>query len=133
MQQVKVRNSLAWCWTRISPGGHTSGGRLGEKDNWPGVVSQLTKRVGLIKKMDKILPLSSLKSLVAGLFSSKLLFGLGLYGAATWTTRVYRDSRVYKTSTMKEDIMALQRLQIRALRVLARDGDFSSSLRSCWR
>ena len=89
-------------------------------------MAQLTRWVGLLKKLASIMPGSTLRGLVAGLFTSKVLFGLALYGSS-WTRWLYRDTRVYKVSTTKEALMALQRLQTRAMRLLVKDNYYSLS------
>ena len=69
-----------------------------------------------------------MKSLVAGLFNSKILFGIPLVGSC-WTKKAYRYSRTHKTtSTTKEDVVVLQRFQNRAMMLLVEDsgGDLST-------
>ena len=65
-----------------------------DEDNWPGLIPQLTKRVGLIRKLSHTLPKKALKSLATGLFSSKLLYVLPVFGN-TWRflgTRIQEDT-----------------------------------------
>ena len=55
---------------------HLWGETWRDKDNWPGLVSQLANRVGILRHLAKILHNKALKNLASGLFRSKLLFCL---------------------------------------------------------
>ena len=79
-----------------------------DENNWPGLIPQLTKRVGLIRKLSHTLPKKALKSIVAGLFPSKLLYALPVF-SNNWGFRGYKEKESRRTT--KEDMEILQRLQ----------------------
>ena len=87
-----------------------------DENNWPGLLPQLTKRVGLIRKLSHTLPKKALKSIAAGLFYSKLLYALPGFGN-TWGFLGYKEKEPKRTTTTKGDMEALQRLQKRVTRV----------------
>ena len=59
------------------------------KDNQPGLISQLTRTVSLIRKLSTKLTQNILRTVALGLFQSRLMFGLPLVGSV-WTPSPYR-------------------------------------------
>ena len=91
-----------------------------------GLLSVLSKRVGIIRKLARILPQQALQSLVAGLFTSKLLFGLPLKGGC-WQTNINRVGHLNKTAWTKQDTRTLQCLQNKVMWILLRNEDRQKS------
>ena len=83
-----------------------------------GLVSQLAKRVGLLSKLVKIIPSKRFKLLVNGLFMSKLLYCLPLFGNI-WYKQALGDKETRFHSFTKSNLRALQTLQNKVLRLLA--------------
>ena len=52
---------------------------------------QLKNRVGLLKKLARALSSKALKGIAAGIFQSKLLFGMPVMGTC-WYSSKYRES-----------------------------------------
>ena len=74
-------------------------------------------RAALLSKLATLLPRSTMPSLVAGMFMSKLMYAMQVY-CHTWGLPTYRD-KTYKAATMsKDDVFFLQTLQNRALRCI---------------
>ena len=61
-----------------------------DENHWRGLIPQLTKRVGLIRKVSHTLPEKALKSIAAGIFSSRLLYALSIFGN-TWEFLGYNE------------------------------------------
>ena len=85
-----------------------------DTDNFPGLIPQLMGRVAMLGKLATLLPRAIMPSLVAGLFMSKLTYGLQVF-SYTWGLPTYRVTAYKATSISKEEINTLQILQ-KALR-----------------
>ena len=92
-----------------------------ERDNYQGVISQLMGRAALLSKLASILPRSTMPSLVAGIFMSKLMYAMQIY-CHTWGLPSYRDAPYKAASISKSDVNVLQTLQNRALRCITGGG-----------
>ena len=74
----------------------------------------------MLKKLSTILPNAALRNLASGLFQSKLLFGLPVFGPFWYPTK-YRDSNLNKVTMCQADVTFLQRLQNQVMRLLTGD------------
>ena len=45
-----------------------------------GLIKDLSKRIGICKKLRKSMPISKFKQVVAGIFTSKLIYGITVWG-----------------------------------------------------
>ena len=83
----------------------------------PGLLKQLSSRLGMLKKLKKFLPNYRFKQLVSGLFYSKLNYGITVWGSI-WSIPGNLDDNVRKRTMMtKEDLRRLQVLQNSIMRV----------------
>ena len=51
----------------------------GDEEN-QGLLKQLSSRVGMLKRLKKYLPPARLKLVIAGMFSSKIMYGMTVWG-----------------------------------------------------
>ena len=79
------------------------------KDNFIGLLPQLSKRVGMLKKLVKIVPMKKFKTLSQGIFNSKLLYCLQVF-SNVWGFGVEDQTR-RNVGFTREDIRKLQVLQ----------------------
>ena len=91
-------------------------GEKAEGNKTEGLLSQLSKRVGMIKLVSKYMDGRQLNSVIDGLFTSKLLYCLPLY-SNVWSMRNMDDTERKFSAFTKEDIRRLQVLQNRVLRI----------------
>ena len=85
-----------------------------------GLLKQLSMRVGMLKKLGKLMPTSKLKTLMFGLFQSKLIYCITVWGRV-WNIPGSLDQQNRKsTSLTKEDVRKLQVLQNKCLRLLTK-------------
>ena len=82
-----------------------------------GLISQLSQRVGLIRKISQVASKQKLKMIAGGLFYSKLSYCLPLF-INTWGLEAYNDTQVRFTCYTKEDNRKLQVLQNQVARLL---------------
>ena len=87
------------------------------KDNFPGLINILMGRAAILQKLSRILPGTTMPSLVAGIFMSKLVYAMEAY-CHTWYKQTYRDQPYKAYTVTKSDITILQTLQNRALRCI---------------
>ena len=97
---------------------HLWGENWRETDNFPGIVSQLMGRAGLLVRLSRELPRSTMPSLVAGIFVSKLTFAMQIF-CHTWDNNTYRETTYKAYSITKSDLAVLQTLQNKALRCIS--------------
>ena len=98
----------------------------------------------MLKMLKRILPPAAMRSVTAGIFTSKLVYGLPVVGAC-WQQSRYRAKHLQKLSLTKQDMGVLQALQNKAMRILVGDRasqkstaellgetDFLSVHQLCW-
>ena len=107
-----VNNSLTWrhylsgeSW-RQSPG-----------ENYLGLFKQLSQRVGMLRQLAQVVPKEKLKMLSQGIFTSKLLYCIQVFGNV-WGFDGYNEISRKSTSFTKEDSRRLQVLQNSVFRLL---------------
>ena len=89
--------------------------RTPEKDNAPGLFSQLSQRVGLLKKLVRMVPKLRFKLLCHGMFQSKLLYCLQVFGNV-WGFG-YDEKERRNFGFTREDLRKLQVLQNKVCRL----------------
>ena len=87
----------------------------------PGLVSQLSKRVGMLCKLSRILPKDGFITIVNGIFMSKLMYCLQLYGTV-WGLQTLQDGQRRHYSFTKSHLHILQVLQNKVLRLITGKG-----------
>ena len=91
--------------------------RQPDSDNSPGLIPQLSQRVGILRKLSAYASKKKLRMLASGMFDSKLSYCLPLF-INTWGLDYYRDGESRSTSFTKEDCRRLQVLQNQVSRML---------------
>ena len=86
----------------------------GDNDN-EGLIPGLSKRIGMLKKIKKFVPSYKFSQVVAGMFSSKLMYGMNLWGGL-WDIPGTMDNTT-RTSITKVDMRRLQVLQNKTMRL----------------
>ena len=108
-----------------------------EKDNEPGLIQQLSQRVGLLRRVVHLMPEAKFNTICQGIFYSKLLYCLQIVGNVWGVGTTDEETRRF-TAFTKEDNRKLQVLQNMVLRMktkmprgtetttlLSRSGDLS--------
>ena len=103
-----ANNKLTW-WH------HLYGDNSDPSKPIPGLISQLSKRVGLLSRLVKFLPKDRFKMLVNGIFMSKLLFCLEIFGNC-WSD-ILDGSNERNNSFTKTNLLSLQVLLNKVLRL----------------
>ena len=75
--------------------------RIPEKDNSPGLIPQLSQRVGILRKLSAFTSKKKLRMLASGMFYSKLSYCLPLF-MNTWALDRYKDGSTRFSSFTKE-------------------------------
>jgi hypothetical protein len=106
---LTVRNDLSWA-------DHLYGNGLTGKDKTIGLLSQLSQRVGILKKLKPFTKPSQFSSILNGIFTSKMTYGIQVFGNV-WGMRSLDDEIRRFHGYTKEDNRRLQVIQNRALRL----------------
>ena len=108
---VVINNELTWQE-------HLHGEHWREGDqNAPGLVPQLSQRVGILKRMSKFMTRKRLNHFSNGIFYSKLSYCLPVFGHV-FGLDTYNDSNTRCLSYTKEDNRKIQVLQNSVMRLL---------------
>ena len=94
----------------------------GDDDN-PGLIKQLSTRVGMLRRLKRFLSPSRLKKIMDGMFGSKLVYGMTVWGRV-WNIPGNLEE-VRSPSLTKEDLRKLQVLQNKCLRLVT-DSDYKT-------
>ena len=109
---LEIKNDLTWS-------AHLYGNGLKGKDKTEGLITKLSKRVGMLKKVRKFMKPKQIQAVTQGLFTSKLTFGLQVFGNVWGIPSLEVGQRRF-TSFTKEDNRRLQVLQNKVLRLRTR-------------
>ena len=109
-----MNNKMTWSEHLYGEDWRTKG------ENNPGLIPQLSKRIGILRKLSYHSSKKKLRMLASGLFYSKLAYCLPLY-TATWSLDGYRDTNTRFSSFTKEDNRRLQVLQNQLCRLLLKE------------
>ena len=91
--------------------------RLNSNENSRGHISQLSQRLGILRKIAKVASKKKLRMIANGLFYSKLSYCLPLF-MNTWGLDVYKDGGSRYSCLSKKDIHKLQVIQNQVLRLM---------------
>ena len=116
---VVMNNTMTWHE-------HLHGEDWRNEGNTPGLIPQLSQRLGILKKLSKFSSRKKLEMLAAGLFYSKLSYCLPLF-TTTWGLDIYREENTRFTSYTKEDNRKLQVLQNQVCRLLLTEAEQDGS------
>ena len=89
-----------------------------QEGNQQGLLPQLSQRVGLLRQVVHLMPKERFKQLANGLFNSKLVYCLQVFGNV-WGMRTYDETSRRYTAFTKSDNQKLQVLQNKVLRMLS--------------
>ena len=109
-----VNNKLSWSQ-------HMLGDFSDPANPVTGLINQLSKRVGMLSRLVNLVPKERFKSLVHGLFFSKLRYGLALMGNVRGTEPMFlslQETNTRHNSFTKANLNALQILENKILRLL---------------
>ena len=105
-----MNNTMTWAE-------HLHGEDWREEDNAPGLIPQLSQRVGLLRKLSHYSSKKKMKMLASVLYYSKLVYCLPLF-TTTWGLDSYKVGKTRFSSFTKEDNRKLQVLQNQVCRLL---------------
>ena len=106
---IVINNNLSW-YT------HLYGNGLSGAEKIDGLLPQLSKRTGMLKKVAPLMKRSQLKSVIDGGFNAKLIYGIQLF-CNTWGISPMDDTNRRYTAFGKDDLRRLQVLQNITLRL----------------
>ena len=106
---LTIRNDLSWA-------DHLYGNGLSGKDKTIGLLSQLSQRVGILKKLKHFTRPNQFSSISNGIFTSKMTYGIQVFGNVWGMWSMDDISRRFHSFT-KEDNRKLQVLQNQVLRL----------------
>ena len=95
---------------------HLYGEKWREEDNAPGLIPQLSQRVGLLCQLVKRLSARGFNSVSNGIFYSKLMYGLQVYGNV-WGYHTLDENPRHFTAFTMQDCRRLQVLQNKVLKL----------------
>ena len=96
------------------------------KDNAPGLIPQLSQRVGLLRKLVHLMPKNRFNNICQGVFYSKMIYCLQVIGNVWGIAQNDQTNRRYAAFT-KEDNRKLQTLQNQVLRLKTGLSKYSST------
>ena len=85
-------------------------------EDYPGLLKQLSQRVGMLKQVRKYMNKRQYKIIMNGIFTSKLLYCITTWGGI-WGLEDMDETTRNHTATTKEDMRKLQVLQNKAVRL----------------
>ena len=106
---LTVKNDLSWS-------DHLYGNGLSGNDKTIGLLSQLSQRIGILKKLKPFTKPKQFNSISNGIFTSKMTYGIQVFGNV-WGLRSLDDGTRRHHSFTKEDNRRLQVLQNKVLRL----------------
>ena len=106
-----VNNSLTWR-------DYLHGETWREEGNHQGLLPQLSQRVGLLRQVVHLMPKERFKQVANGLFNSKLVYCLQVFGNV-WGMKTYDETNRRYYAFTKGDNQKLQVLQNKVLRMLS--------------
>ena len=88
----------------------------GDEEN-DGLIPQLNKRIGVLKRLRKYMSDSKFRIMVHGIFISKLTYGISVWGGV-WGLQSYDEENRKCVAISKEDMRKLQVLQNTVMRLM---------------
>ena len=105
-----VNNTMTWSH-------YLYGEKWRTEDNFPGLMSQLSQRVGLLRQVVHLMPRDRFRQIANGLFHSKMVYCLQVFGNVWGMASNDENVRRFKAFT-KNDNRRLQVLQNQVLRMV---------------
>ena len=87
-------------------------------ENNIGLIKQLSQRIGMLKQIRKYVSIGVFRMIINGLFNSKLIYGITVYGGVWGLPGIFTEDATNSTGITKEDMRKLQVFQNSALRLL---------------
>ena len=87
-------------------------------EDYEGLLKQLSKRVGILKKIRNYMPVEKFKTIISGLFTSKLIYCITVWGGI-WGLPSQRNHERRNMAITKQDMIKLQVLQNKTLRLIS--------------
>ena len=109
---IVINNTCTWK-------NHMHGYNDGVKDK-PGLIKQLSRRVGLLSRLNRYLRPRQFSMVMNGLFNSKLIYGISVWGGVWNIPGILNDVDRSSPSLTKEDNRQLQTLQNKVMRMQTR-------------
>ena len=106
---LTIKNDLSWS-------AHLYGNGLSGKDKTIGLVTQLSQRIGILRKIKPFTRQKQFNSILNGMFTSKMTYGIQVFGNV-WGLRNLDDETRRYSSFTKEDNRRLQVIQNQVLRM----------------
>ena len=91
----------------------------GDEDNL-GLLKELSKRLGVLKKLSSFLPENKLRMVLNGLFTSKMLYCITAWSGVWGIGGGFDESERRAISMKKSDMRKVQTLQNKAMRILTK-------------
>ena len=101
----------------------------GDDDN-QGLLPLLSKRVGILRRLRMYLPDTRFRMIVNGLFNSKLIYGITVWGGV-WGLQGYDEETRKGIAFTKEDLRKLQVLQNKVMRLMTGMDPDTSTAQLC--
>ena len=105
-----VNNTLTWSQ-------YLHGEKWRTEENYPGLINQLSQRVGLLRRVVNLMPRDRFRQIANGLFNSRLLYCLQVFGNI-WGLATNDESTRRFSAFTKNDNRKLQVLQNQVLRMM---------------
>ena len=112
---VLMNNRLSW-WSHMY-GDNSDPTRK----PFPGLVTTLSKRVGMLRRLSRLLPRDRLLMIANGIFMSTVLYCLQLFGAV-WGVGTMQEDEPRHESFTKANLKILQTLQNKVMRTVTGHG-----------
>ena len=89
----------------------------GDDEN-QGLLKQLSGRVGILKRLKRFMPPARLKTIMEGIFSSKIMYGMTTWGRVWHIPGSLDEETRTSPSITKDDLKKLQVLQNKCMRII---------------
>ena len=89
----------------------------GDDEN-QGLLKQLSGRVGILKRLKRFMPPACLKTIMEGLFSSKIMYGMTTWGRVWHIPGSLDEETRTSTSITKDHLKKVQVLQNKCMRII---------------
>ena len=91
----------------------------GDADN-AGLLKELSKRVGVLKRLRNFIPDKKFRQIVNGIYTSKQIYGLTVFGGLWGLPGNMMEQEQRSSMTTKEDMRKMQVLQNSVMRIMSR-------------
>ena len=112
---ITMSNNMTWHT-------HLYGNKMTGQDKIRGLLPKLSQSIGILKQLQNLVTNVQLRNIAAGLFTSRVLYGIQLF-SNVWGLRDMDDTSRRYTSFTKEDCRRLQVFQNKILRMIVVGSD----------